>query len=496
MSRPPVLREVHPTQFGRALSHMGSGVAAIDALPAQVLRASVQRDLNAEESRIAIAFHHESMHFLQALTTSYMYAFALDCTFAVLNLLNHFDDFLASPSAFLDFLVLNERLSDRSDGISAEDLCEGGAVIGAFRLARPAGSLADFLLYLDEFFPGGSESTYRRAFDTLAYATSPRFAFDYLGHLSYLALQDSNPGACFDRIICGAYQFAQRKHPYEVSIWTLFDALKVPKTAVYLTRLSTFPPSHRHPIYYSYASKLVADLGASTLAEIGARPILLRAKGLLKEEHTTMFCPPVVNVAVDTETGGSSLKYGLARTDAGLCLTAIQLHFFHGAVERILSQDADEIPAMACAHVECPHYASRLCFRKYPPIADSDRWTECRFPKDFQAVTGKSPAEAWSAVEAIRPTLRAVRSARGAEKRGAAKAPRVSHAERLDALRGDLGEEEFYQEVSMMMPCSCGVMFTCDEIVVPNQTFAIPIRCPECGAEKVVRYPEDFHIQM
>jgi hypothetical protein len=174
----------------------------------------------------SVAFHHEWVHYLQAITCPSVHWLAQRLLSLSLEILAAGPE---TPEALRDeFRAVHEELYGRrwdgegspvrihelgegtliepvglppeTDQLSLLDLLEGVAVLESFKLTTRGATHEDFLVFRDDVFPGELRSPYRWTYNWLATDIGDEAAYDLLSPVTYVSLQMKDPQAAFGRL--------------------------------------------------------------------------------------------------------------------------------------------------------------------------------------------------------------------------------------------------------------------------------------------------------
>lgn len=362
----------------------------------------------------SVAFHHEWVHYLQAITCSSVHWLAQ-------RLLWLSSEVLAAgpepPQALRDeFRTVDEELYGRrwdgkgapvrihehgdvtiiepvdlppeTDQLSLLDLLEGVAVLESFKLTTRGGTHDDFLRFRDDVFPGDLRSPYRWTFNWLASDIGAQAAYDLLSPVTYVSLQTHNPQATFGRLsqnlADGGEAAAVAAAGEPERLWEL---LGVDASRTWLAVFEASQPETRHVTLDPGIVAAVAALGADELARIGAQP------SRVTPDQADVLRPPL------TAFGGEQrvVFQPAPHVDDALGAAVVAWTSWVGAAERLaLSAEADLY--QFCPHSEaCPHHASALCHRHFAPPPLEAGWERCNFIAKMRQELGTEPAALWDA---------------------------------------------------------------------------------------------------
>jgi hypothetical protein len=360
---------------------------------------SVISDTPKAESRdfeAVLAWRHETIHFIQSISTAYLYSHSLATVKYALDILDNFQEFLGVRNKITAFESTAEALSSQEYGFSVRDLLEGVAVIESFKMNAPNPNVAGLLKFLDDFFPGDSDSCYRKSFDYLSGHIGQPLAYYLLAPLSFVALQSDYPQKSFRTIVEFLLPDTSPGQIIQTTAPELFSHFRMSIHDHLLYNLDSVPVKMRHPILYECAKYAVNLLGLSSLLEMAARPSIIESNGI-GQESVEALLPPVV---VFSSTPGSKLEgmtFGLAKRDKELGQLMVHTTGLIGAVERLtIFRDSCDLYQFCPHRTSCPNYASALCFNYFSPPSIELGYANCGFIRFFESRTKVKPNEAWT----------------------------------------------------------------------------------------------------
>ncbi len=359
----------------------------------------------------AVAFHHEWVHHLQAITCSSVHWLAQRLLSLASEILTAGPE---TPAALRDeFRTVDEELYGRrwdgegsplrihehreftilepvglppeTDQLSQLDLLEGVAVLESFKLTTRGGSHDDFLAFRDEIFPGELRSPYRWSFNWLASDIGPDAAYELLSPVTYVSLNTRDPQAAFGRLSRKLAEQGDARAAGELEqLWELLGA-GPPDT--WLAAFEGGEPEGGHVTLDPGITAAVAALGSGELARIGAEPSRVTA------EQADVLRPPLTAFGGEDGISFERAPY----TDDALAARVLAWTGWVGAAERLtLAAEAD--PYQFCPHGDaCPHHFSALCHRHFAPPPPAAGWAGCSFITTMQRELGIAPAALWEA---------------------------------------------------------------------------------------------------
>lgn len=342
------------------------------------------------------AWNHEVIHFIQSLSTNFLYSHSIAMIRYAFNVLRNYRDFLIHREQTTMFEVVARSLTKREEDVSVIDLLEGVAVVESFKLTDPRPTVQRFLSFRDHYFPGSGNSSYRISFNYLSKRIGADRTFNLLAPLSFIALQSDSPPRAFGTLVDDLLPDMPIEQLEYAGIAELFSLFGMDVRDHLFHKLPSTPSNLRHPILYDWIEHCIELLGISRLLEVSARPSLINTIGLSKSEVECLL-PAVVAFS---SVPGSKLvghKYGLANSDPELVALVIHTAALIGAVKRLtLLRETKNLPQFCPHGDECPHHASALCFRYFSPPSIEQGREDCGFARFFEHETGFKPNEAWS----------------------------------------------------------------------------------------------------
>jgi hypothetical protein len=484
---------IRPLKSTMASTLPSSGMAKLNAHRKDVKRVidmicqgECASNMDINDSKIAYAWMHETTHFIQAISTNYLYSYGHNLFYTSLRLLENFASFISDSQQGDMIRKCRGDIYQRKAGISAMDICEGMAVLEAFRMARKQGNVLDFLQYRDDMFPGNHESPYRRTFDTLAFATDPYEAFNSLTPLSFISLQSSeSPGKLFNTLV----ERIKNRRPDTRDLIEFIEQLGIDPHNSFPWRVDEVPKQGMHPVLYRYAKGVRDLVGAERFFKIGLMPSLLFHTDI-GGDTVSMFFPPLIANSYyhGEEERGSLYGYGASSSDFYWLVSDIESMI--GAAERTITFDNDTGVYMCCPYEECPHFRAAFCHRKYPPPNVRSGWEKCSFPRDFKKITGRLPN---TALEELQHKISA--NLDNKELPDAFTVHDDQHlyiAYSLDDFCREHKIVELYQSATCTIFCpSCERPTITERVfVIYNPPESITTECP-CG-RRLINYLEDF----
>jgi len=343
-----------------------------------------------------LAWHHETVHFLQSISTSYLYAHSVATIRYAFNVLDNLMELLEFPKKRTMFAEISEALSTREFDLSVRDLLEGVAVIEAYKMSDPNPTLEGFLCHRDTYFPGDNKSCYRRTFDYLSGQLDCRLAYYLLTPLSFLALQDTTPPKSFKTIVEDLLPNISLDSLRHAPIKQMCSDLRLNIYGHLHSRLDNIPIEKQHPILHRCAKYALSLLGTSTFMNMVSRPSVIESIGINRTAVESLLPP----MAVFSSTPGTKLegmRFGLAEQNKAFKEAILHTTGLIGAAERLtVFRDSSSLYQFCPHKTECPHHTSSLCFNYFAPPSLMLGYENCGFARFFKSRTKMWPDEAWS----------------------------------------------------------------------------------------------------
>jgi hypothetical protein len=343
-----------------------------------------------------LAWRHETIHFVQSISTAYLYSHSVATVRYAFNILDNFQEFLGMRDKTTMFESVTKTLSSRENGISIRDLLEGVAVVESFKMNALRPTVAEFLRFRNYFFPGDDDSCYRRSFDYVSEHIGQPFAYHLLAPLSFIALQSDNPPESFRTIVEGMLSSGSLDHLVKADVPSLFSYFGMNAQDHMLYQLDAMPVEMRHPVLYAGTTYAISLLGIPSLLEMTARPAIIESSGI-NQEAVEALLPPVVAFSSSPGSKLEGMTFGSAKRDKELLQLIVHTTGLIGAAERLtLFRDNSDIYQFCPHGTNCPHYASALCFNYFSPPSIELGYANCGFIRFFESRTKMKPNEAWT----------------------------------------------------------------------------------------------------
>jgi len=346
-----------------------------------------------------LTWRHETIHFIQSLSTAYLYSHSLATMQYAFNVLDNFHQLLSVWDSDTRFEQVTNALLSREFGLSVQDLLEGVAAVESFKMNIASPDVAKFLSFRNKFFPGDSNSCYRISFDYLSQYIGQPFAYHLLSPLSFLALQSDHPPKSFITIVKDILPTLSLDEVKTAPVFNLFSHFGMDIHNHLLYNLDSLSAEMRHPLLYKCIKYAIDLLGVPKLLEISARPSVIESGQFdlrLNGKMVEAVLPPMV---VFSSTPGSKLGgmvFGLAKQDKELRELMMYITGLIGAAERLTLFRNETNLYQFCPHeATCPHYAPALCFNYFAPPSIEMGYKNCGFGQVFESRTGIKPDQAW-----------------------------------------------------------------------------------------------------
>lgn len=338
-------------------------------------------------------FTHQGIHFFHAMSTSYLYRFAVVLWKEVQRSRDLVRGIPRGTTIRLPLLgtkLLGEMFAamriksnalscPQIPGVSAHDVIESAAVFISYRMHLPDMDHGSLMNRLDATF-GSGLSPYCDAFRLGDWYLGEDL-FEVFSPICFLALCSVDPGLTYCRSIetLGKSGILRRnKHPSFREIVSLMSATGISE---FRTAPEEIDISGKHPILTPYILQLMRERPDLQFAEFGARPY--------ESDDSDLFeylVPPLVRYADGRGILSAKLPTllplaaNISESDRARQHSAFLVHFtaICGAV-LAMAEPADY--HMQCPHKECPYYRLRLCYA-YAPIPEHHR--ECGFVDTFE----------------------------------------------------------------------------------------------------------------
>lgn len=306
----------------------------------------------------------------------------------------------AQHEAAARFAAQATLLSERTTyGLSCFDLLESAATLeahrrylGGFGVAGKATPVSLYLEQQERLYPDPA-SPQRYGFKWLSNRLGPDDAYLLLAPLTFLSFIADDPVEMFMRLAqeaIGATETLRTANAPELLAWAGIGDRYADQ---YL-----LPVASGEPVGTQFITDpLCAALqiwGVSSLLEAFCRPSVHIA-ALPGDQATFRHLLPPVQL-VHTRSGELTvLKNGLAASQPGLAYDILGHAGVVAAAQRLTLPNS--VTDHVCWHVQCPVFATGLCWRWYYVPSAEDGHDTCLFPQEFAGVAGMAPADAWAA---------------------------------------------------------------------------------------------------
>jgi len=180
----------------------------------ETTKAGSENELPPDQREFALTLTHESIHFIQALSTSYMYRSSCLLWSEVQKVVREIQQLSPSTILTLPFqmntsigIMLDQMRAKKGhlsapniSGISATDLIEGAAVYIAQRMHEPTLNNREYLQLLEAQYSKGNLRVYSDAYRLAEWYLGDDI-FDIFSVICFLALCSEEPGATFCKYI-------------------------------------------------------------------------------------------------------------------------------------------------------------------------------------------------------------------------------------------------------------------------------------------------------
>lgn len=346
---------------------------------------ALQKGQNPQRTfELVLTINHETVHFLQGLTTAFLYSISVSYFQLFRDLVQTAKRGDLTKQNLLYFREsydnFNQQFNSPDNGLTTVHLLEAMAVTEGFRATAPERGLS-FDKYLEDFFPA-PDSVYRVVVDEVARRFGPVAALDLTPKLCFIALNGDTPAKNFWTIL------RQLPKVPDISLWStarLSEALGMPPDRYFVNRIDSVPADFSHPILKPYLDILRTEWSPAERLELAGSPGY--ALGEIKSSANTKIhrlLPPLI-----VASGGRGVPLGPQAQDRDAALGIVAVTALMGAVERLLSDGERYHP---CPHRDCPVHSTQLCRAMCPP-SENVGWSNCAFPQILSDQMRLSPAE-------------------------------------------------------------------------------------------------------
>ncbi|MGA9998018.1 MAG: hypothetical protein WBP93_21575 [Pyrinomonadaceae bacterium] len=336
---------------------------------------------------LVLTLNHETVHFLQGLTTAFTYGVSINFWDLFRNLASvckqdqlHERNLQNFQQSFKNF---NNQFLSTSDGLSTLDLLESMAVTEAFRATSTDISTSTFLSHIEYYFPE-QDSVYRKTIDIVRSRFGSEAAFNLTPKLCFIALNGDTPAKNF-WLMLDRLKEADRN---EVARWSAIELSKffeMPHEDYFINRISEIPQSYIHPILSPYLELLKNIWSADERVEFAAMPGKKLREIKTNDPVMQQILPPLI-----AASGGRGMPLGLAASwERERVYSVIAVTALMGTSERLVAEGR---PYHPCPHIECPVHETALCHAMYPPSM-AVPWEDCNYHIILPSIFGKKPNE-------------------------------------------------------------------------------------------------------
>jgi hypothetical protein len=345
---------------------------------------------------------HEGIHFIQALTASYIYRSACRLWHGVQEVIQKVRLFPSDAVITLPLQIessigsmLNQmRTKSRNlstpdvPGVSPLDVIEGATVFITHRMHLENMNNLGYLQRIKEQYSVGNLRTYSDAYRLAEWYLGDDI-FDIFSVICFLALCSQEPGQMFCRYVRAIGRSGILHDHKRLTVQEIIDsgiAFGVTELRTTVQEIDT--SGLWHPILFPYVKKVVENLpDRFNFVEFAARPYecddvkifrLIRPPLLRFEGKVGNIAPDLPDFFSD---GPASSQKTTDKDNANLIVTLMAIC---GAVLAMLWPDEYY---MQYPHTNCPYYGLRLCYA-YAPVPPS--YQECGFIERFESVFERS----------------------------------------------------------------------------------------------------------
>ena len=351
-----------------------------------------------EYLEFAALLTHEQLHFMQAITTSYLYRVACRAFDEIRTVLAYVKklpngreelplQIESSLPGLLDSMKAKskELTTPEVAGISALDLLEASAVFVGQRMHWPEMTNKRYLQYLAESFGAAGIGQYSDAYRLAEWYLGDD-VFEVFSAICYLALCTEEPGEVFCQYIRALGKSGILTETKRPSIQQIVDIGGAYGIRSLTTAYTEMAEGRRHPILTAHMLAFMATMPEDfAFLEFAARPYefddanifmnvlapMTRFRGGVGS--TPKYLPDY------TKLDGSRAEGDAHRASLELL---VALHTLCGALMAML------LPreyVMQCPHGNCPYYELRLCHAR--PMIPA-HFEECEFPSFVKEMLG------------------------------------------------------------------------------------------------------------
>jgi hypothetical protein len=341
---------------------------------------------------------HEGIHFIQALTASYMYRSACHLWHRVQEVIQKVRLFPSDTVITLPLQIessigsLLTQMRTKSStlstpdvlGVSALDVMEGATVFITHRMQLENMNNHGYLQRIEEQYSVGNLRTYSDAYRLAEWYLGDDI-FDIFSVICFLALCSEEPGEMFCHYVRAIGRSGILHDHKRLTVQEIIDlgiAFGVTELKTTVQEINT--SGLWHPILFPHVKKVVENLPKGfNLVEFAARPYECEDVEIFRLMRPPLlrFHGKIGNIAPDLPNFFSNAPTPLQEvTDKDNANLIVTLTAICGAVLAMLWPDDYY---MHCPHTNCPYYGLRLC-HTYAPVPP--RYQECGFIERFELV--------------------------------------------------------------------------------------------------------------
>jgi hypothetical protein len=368
-------------------------------------------------------YDHESVHFLQSLTSGYLFHHSLryidacrlvlraggaptgqsrdiiekyrDLTFDRAHEPGKRIDIKETPDGTLFVPVPPEQT------ISAADILEGVADLAAFQRTTRGATARDYVDESRKRYAGNAGATYWNTFSYLAGEVGLDGAYQCLCPLSFVTLNSSDPATTFTTLVAKAKELGSSLADACRDLGALFKLIGDGRIEDHFVfRRAKVGDIDYHPTLTPCLEYALQHVPPRTLLEYAANPAAMNDA---PEAHCLALHPPVIITSSDRTGKVTTMFNGRASGDRDFGSHVMHFTAACGAAERLLFPTQSRY--QFCPHNRCEHYEAGLCFRYFTPPSVERGHENCQFPKSFELLAGVSPKAAWTAIGFQRKTV-------------------------------------------------------------------------------------------
>ncbi|MEW6736668.1 MAG: hypothetical protein AB1489_35595 [Acidobacteriota bacterium] len=343
-----------------------------------------------------VAYRHECVHFLQAVTTSYVFNYGEQ----VRSLAGQFCQWLSNKERDMNSIrelisLLNQLEGDLDResgstpidgiGVSPRQLMEATAIIESIRSLHPD---IDVFRLLDEIPRHTNGVLYGRVLGITIRVFGPSTAINITPIIVFLALNALDPGTAFGEIVTHLFE---EYPPSYLDKCGPADIMNLVAPNMDGSLISVFANGQRismSPFWNDVGITFAKSGPLSQMYLVAAytSSILAQSSWSKQIDETIRKCVPPIIMFEDGL--GSIQGIGKDLTEGHLRGLLIATEMI-GAMYRVGLNAGYET---LCMQQDCPARSSALCHMAYPPAPSPiGRWEDCSFRDTFQSISGETP---------------------------------------------------------------------------------------------------------